>query len=110
MHDPLTVLGSLAPGLVDFAEVDLVIAADGWAGLAEPSRRALRGWLPARGGAIADYLSAPQPALVGSVIACRMSLDTDDELARLAIAVMLLGERGSRVAPAWGEFNRARGE
>lgn len=110
MHDPLTVLGSLLPGLVDFAPVDLALDESGWAGLSEPSRRALQAWLPARGQAIADYLAAPQPELAGAVFSCRMSLDTDDERARLAIASTLLGKRGAQIAPAWGDFNRVRRE
>lgn len=111
MHDPLTVLCSLLPELVDLAEVDVVVGDDGWASLVEPSFLELRALLPGRGRAIADHLSGPPgtpPTLTGTRVRCRMSLDTDDELARAAIATALLGEPGVSVASAWGAFNRTR--
>jgi len=110
MHDPLTVLSSLRSDLVNFAEVSLVLSDDGWACLDEQSHRGLRTSMPGRGRALAAYLSGPPRILTGTGIRCRMSLDTDDALARSVIATALLGERGVHVASSWGAFNRTRAE
>ena len=110
LHDPLTVLSAHTPDLVDFADVDLVVEDSGWTSLAEASHHTLRAGLPDRGKVISGYLTAPPRARGGAVISCSLSLDTDDERARHAIATALLGERGPGVAAAWGAFNRAREE
>lgn len=110
LHDPLTVLGSLMPGLLDFANVDLTLGQDGWAALSEASHCTLRQLLPDRARAISSYLSAPPPQLEGRKISCAMSLDTMDKNARQAIATALLGDTCSEVGLAWGAFNEARGE
>jgi inosine-uridine nucleoside N-ribohydrolase len=110
MHDPLTVLSSLRSDLVDFADVGIVLSDDGWACLDEQSHRELRTSLPGRGSALAAHLSGPPRTRMGTGVRCRMSLDTDDELARSAIATALLGERGIHVASSWGTFNRTRTE
>ncbi|MDI3287665.1 nucleoside hydrolase [Polyangium sp. 15x6] len=106
MHDPLTVLSAALPGLVDFEDVSLVVREDGWVGLAERSHVALGAALPARGSVIAGVLSGRHAPIEGRAIEARMSLDTDDEAARRAIAEGLLGEEGARVAVAWGAWNR----
>ncbi|MDI1481825.1 nucleoside hydrolase [Polyangium sp. y55x31] len=108
MHDPLTVLSAALPGLVDFEDVSLLLREDGWVGLTEASHAALGGALPSRGRAIVGVLSARYAASEGRTIEARMSLDTDDEAARRAIAEALLGEEGARVAEAWGAWNRER--
>lgn len=111
LHDPLTVLASRTPGLVDFVDVRLALGGDGWTWLDEGSHLALRGMLPHRARPISGYLQTPPRALEGGQsIDCSLSLDTHDEEARLAIATALLGERGAAVAGEWGAFNRARDE
>jgi inosine-uridine nucleoside N-ribohydrolase len=111
LHDPLTVLASLTPGLVDFVDARLALGGDGWTWLDEGSHLALRGMLPHRARPISGYLQAPPRPVEGALsIACSLSLDTHDEEARRAIATALVGERGADVAADWGAFNRARDE
>ncbi|TKD12682.1 nucleoside hydrolase [Polyangium fumosum] len=109
MHDPLTVLSAALPGLVDFEEVSLVLREDGWVALTEAAHGALGARAPARGKVIAGVLAGPWAPVEGRTIEARMSLDTDDEAARRAIAEALLGEEGARVAEAWGTWNRGGG-
>lgn len=110
LHDPLTVLSSLVPGLVDFVDVELTVAESGWTSLVDDSYHQLRALLPHRGKVISRYLSAPREPVSGPEIACRLSLDTDHDRARETIATALLGKEGKEVATAWSAFNSIRNE
>jgi inosine-uridine nucleoside N-ribohydrolase len=106
MHDPLTVLSASVPGLIEFADVELVIAEDGWAGLGALAHKSMRDLSPARTGVIEAYLSGPHRLIQGTSIEARVSLATDDEAVRRSITEALLGGGASAVAAAWSQFNR----
>jgi inosine-uridine nucleoside N-ribohydrolase len=110
LHDPLTVLAALEPGIVDVVDVELVVHDSGWTSLAADSHHALRCLLPGRAQVIASYLKAPPRDLNGAKIPCSLSLNTDDQKARRTIGMALLGRRGAEVAAAWGAHNSTREE
>lgn len=89
LHDPLTVLSARHQGLVDWAEVDLVLRDDGWVDLTPEARAQLRS-LGARSqmlSAVLDGGGAPP----GATIPVRLSLAADYQRARRLIFDALLG-------------------
>lgn len=110
LHDPLTVLAALAPGIVDLVDAEVVVHDSGWTSLAADSHHALRSVRPGRAEVIASDLSAPPRPLEGATIPCSLSLNTNDQKARRTIAAALLGHRGAEVAAAWGAHNGTREE
>ncbi len=109
MHDPLTVLSSLMPGLVTFADVEMLLDTGGFAGLSPCSQHALQSHAGGVGCVAGKDLALPTAA-AATTIACRMSFDVNLEAARMAIAMAVLGEFGVQIAVEWGKFNGSRTE
>lgn len=109
MHDPLTVLSSLLPGLVTFADVEMMLDVSGLAGLSTSSQHALQSHA-GRIDCVAGKDLALSTTAAATTIACRMSFDVNHDAARSAIAMALLGQPGMQIAKDWGKFNCTRTE
>ncbi len=105
MHDPLTVLASVDPSLVDAIDVDVAIDDAGWMHLPDAARAAIAALPPDRRAPVDAALDAPPaPALPTTPV--RLGLRADCERARRAILRCLVGE--DTLAEAWRDHNVGR--
>jgi inosine-uridine nucleoside N-ribohydrolase len=114
MHDPLTVLSSYEPGLVEFSKGEITIDQQGVVELTANSRRELAALGPETLQKLTAYMETraaqnedlPSPGILVKKIT--FSLSTHYERARKAIVRWLLGEQTSELADEWERFNRPR--
>ncbi|MEW6277211.1 MAG: hypothetical protein AB1758_01210, partial [Candidatus Eremiobacterota bacterium] len=104
LHDPLTVLACLEPGLVDFAEAGLWMDEEGTCGLTPVGCAELLRLPAHRTAPVASALQAPGPVR-GIPFRARISLGADYERARQRVVEALFGPAADDLAARWRDHN-----